>query len=124
MNKDFKNRFLLNLKSGRFMFGMKWERMIEWTKDVWREKPGIGELYMMTRMAIRAYLSPIPRDEYLKRLLICEHCPVFDKQFKACRNGERGCGCFTPYKALANVECWLREQDPEGKAGWGKIPIK
>jgi len=104
-------------------FGLRWPRMCEWMKDIWREKPGIVEMFMMTRMAIRAIITPIPKPLYIARLRYCEEkCPVFNHVTKACRHGEDGCGCYVPYKALApRVKCWKEEQDP--KTGWGAINI-
>lgn len=101
----------------RFLFGLRWRRMKEWTQDILSERPGPYEMYRMTLMAGRALISPISRKQYLNRLLICEHCPIFNPVLKNCRKGELGCGCYVPYKALAQVDCWLREQDP--KKGWG-----
>lgn len=102
------------------MFGLRWIRMKQWAQDVWREKPGIAELWMMTLMAAKAIINPIPKVLYIKRLRFCEEkCPIFNHKTKACRNGERGCGCYVPYKALARVKCWLEEQDP--LQGWGSI---
>lgn len=103
----------------RFLFGLKYKRFIAWCKDIWIEKPGIKELFLMSRMAIRALISPIPKHVYLQRLTICEHCLIFNHATKACRNGERGCGCYVPYKALARVQCWLQEQN--AAEGWGAI---
>lgn len=98
-------------------FGLRWHRMLEWFRDVRSEKPGIGEWLMMTRMAIRAFFSPISHKSYLRRLLICKRCPIFNPILKNCRKGDKGCGCYVPFKALARVDCWAREQD--GKSGWG-----
>lgn len=111
--------FHIRYRGFRFMFGLRWVRMAQWAKDVWREKPGVGELYMMTRMAIRAMLSPIPKHLYLERLTVCSRCDVYNHAMKSCRKGERGCGCYVPYKALARVQCWKEEQN--ANTGWGVI---
>lgn len=104
------------------MFGLKWSRFPSWVADVWREKPGAIEMFMMAKMAARALISPISKREYIARLTYCEtKCPVFNHRTKACRNGEQGCGCYVPYKALAHVKCWKEEQD--ANTGWGAIRI-
>lgn len=101
----------------RLMFGLRWYRMIQWWRDIYSEKPGVNEFYHMTLMAIKALFNPIKKNRWMHRMNICYHCPVFNKTLRNCRKGEQGCGCFVPYKALAEVDCWLREQD--GKSGWG-----
>lgn len=102
----------------RPIFGLKWVRFIEWTRDVRAERPGLNEFYHMTVLTIKSVLKPISRKAYLHRLWICHRCPVFNRKLKSCRNGADGCGCYTPYKALGPVDCWLREGDKT--KGWGK----
>lgn len=101
----------------RLMFGLRWSRMIEWARDVYAEKPGANELFHMGLMSVRAMLTPVSKKEYFHRMLKCHHCDVFNKARKSCRNGALGCGCYTPYKAIAPVDCWLYEQDKS--KGWG-----
>lgn len=118
----------LNMRM-RLLFGLKWVRFVEWTRDVQAEKPGLTEFYDMTVLTIKSVLQPIGRKAYIRRLRICHRCPVFNRKLKSCRNGEHGCGCYTPYKALGPVDCWLREQNGAvvvngrlslPKEGWGK----
>lgn len=104
-----------------FLFSLKWKRLFEWFSDLREEKPGISEFYLMGKLMLKIFLYPralsIKRKVYFRRLWICHHCPVFDRKLKRCRNGEDGCGCYLPFKALAPVDGWLRET---GKAGcWG-----
>jgi len=101
----------------RPLFGLKWSRVPEWIKDLRNEQPGLDEYMSMALMTLKAVLRPISHREYIHRLTVCHRCPIFNKQFKSCRNGEQGCGCYVAYKAKAPVDCWLREQDP--KKGWG-----
>ena len=106
------------MKTTRLLFGLKWGRFVEWTRDIRAEKPGPDEFYHMTLLAIKSVLRPISRKAYLHRLFVCHRCPVFNRKLKSCRNGEQGCGCYTPYKALGPVDCWSRESNPQ--AGWGR----
>lgn len=120
---------LKHMKHIRPLFGLKFRRFIEWTRDIKAEKPGVDEFYHMGLLALKAMLRPISSKAYRHRLTTCYRCPVFNRKLKSCRNGENGCGCYTPYKALGPVDCWLREQtEPvriEGRwlgtlDGWGK----
>jgi hypothetical protein len=104
-----------------FLFGLKRKRFVEWLADIRAEQPGISEFYLMAKLLAKVFLYSRPlgvkRRVYFHRLRVCYNCPVFDSKLKRCRNGEDGCGCYVPFKALAPVDCWLREQ---GKAaGWG-----
>lgn len=103
------------------LFGLKWKRLFEWFNDLRAEKPGLSEFYLMGKLMLKIFFVPrsaqYARKDYFRRLWICHHCPIFDKQLKRCRKGEQGCGCYVPFKALAPVDCWLRDSD--AKAGWG-----
>lgn len=103
------------------MFGLKWKRLGEWLADIKAEQPGAIEFYLMARLMLRIFFvyrtRAYARKNYIHRLTVCHRCPVFDRRLKRCRNGERGCGCYTPFKALAPVDCWSRETDKA--AGWG-----
>ena len=111
----------MKLIKKRIMFGLKYGRVIEWIKDVRAEKPGINELFHMAIMSVRAAFTPVSKKEYFHRMYVCHHCPIFNKIRKSSRNGEQGCGCYTPYKAIAPVDCWLYEQDKT--KGW-HAPVK
>ena len=103
------------------LFGLKWKRFSEWLCDLKAEKPGLIEFYLMSKLMLKIFFVPrtfeYARKNYFQRLLICHRCPIFDKRLKRCRKGELGCGCYVPFKALAPVDCWLRETDKS--AGWG-----
>lgn len=104
-----------------FLFTLKLKRLREWFCDLRAEKPGLSEFYLMGMLMLRIFLYPrtlaVKRRVYFHRLSVCHRCPIFDKRLKRCRNGEQGCGCYIPFKALAPVDGWLREQ---GKSGcWG-----
>lgn len=105
-------------------FGLKFSRFAEWFADIRAEQPGPLEFLQMGRLFVRMLANPRrlapARADYLHRLSVCERCPIFDRTLKRCRSKDgRGCGCYVPFKALAPVDCWLREQDPSGVAGWG-----
>lgn len=108
-----------NMKT-RLIFGLKWKRLPEWLRDLKAEGPGVDELWHMTVLACKAIRYPISRQAYIHRMFICHRCPVFNRKLKSCRNGEMGCGCYTPYKALAPVDCWLRESGADLLPSWGK----
>jgi hypothetical protein len=105
----------------RIFFGLRYSRIPAWIRDVWAEKPGLSEFIHMGIMSIKAALAPVSKKEYFHRMLVCYHCPVFNRKLKSCRNGEQGCGCYVPYKAIAPVKCWLNESD--ASKGW-EIPEK
>lgn len=98
-------------------FGLKWSRMLGWVRDVWAEKPGLHELIYMAEMALHVLIHPVNSKTYHARLLQCRHCPIYNKSRKSCRNGNKGCGCYLPYKALSpKATCWLCES--HGLKGW------
>ncbi len=112
----------MNLNKKTFLlFTLKRKRFGEWLSDLRAEKPGISEFYLMGKLMVKIFFHPRPlelkRKVYFRRLLICHHCPVFDKTLKRCRKGNDGCGCYVPFKALAPVDCWAREKD--ARKGWG-----
>lgn len=110
----------MNRKS-YLLFNLKLKRFVEWLADLSAEKPGASEFYLMARLMLKALLTgrscTVAREDYFHRLMICHRCPIFDRKLKRCRKGESGCGCYVPFKALAPVDCWLRELD--ANAGWG-----
>lgn len=114
----------MNLRNHKsfFLFNLKIKRIFEWYCDLRAEKPGLSEFYLMAKLLLRAALSgrtrEIARKNYFRRLLLCHRCPVYDPRLKRCRQGEKGCGCYVPFKALAPVDCWIRETDKN--LGWGK----
>lgn len=118
----------MNLANHRtlVLFNLKAKRFVEWCADLKAEKPGLSEFYLMGRLMVKIFFVPRSfaqaRRNYRQRLLICSHCPIFDRALKRCRNGERGCGCYIPFKALAPVNGWLREQGEEGC--WGLAEYK
>lgn len=112
----------MNLNKKTFLlFGLKRKRFIEWLSDIKAEKPGISEFYMMGKLMVKRFMMPrsyaVSKANYFHRLWVCHHCPIFDKKLKRCRRGEDGCGCYIPFKALAPVDGWLREQKRAGC--WG-----
>lgn len=121
---NFKKRFL-NKKSF-LLFGLKRKRFVEWLSDIKAEKPGLSEFYLMAKLMVKRFMMPrssaVSKANYFHRLWVCHHCHIFDKQLKRCRNGEEGCGCYTPFKALAPVDCWLVEEKRAG--GWGLADYK
>ena len=115
----------MNISNHRtlFLFNLKVKRFREWLADIRAEQPGPVEFYAMGKLMAKILIYPRSfaqaRRNYRQRLLICSHCPIFDRKLKRCRNGEDGCGCYIPFKALTPVNGWLREQ---GKAGcWGVV---
>lgn len=113
-------------KKSLLLFTLKRKRFAEWLSDLRAEKPGLSEFYLMGKLMLKIFLYPRPlavkRSVYFRRLWVCHHCPIFDPALKRCRKGEEGCGCYIPFKALAPVDGWLREQ---GKSGcWGLAEYK
>ena len=57
--------------------------------------------------------------QYRDRIYKCKHCPIFEPKNLSCRNGDLGCGCYVPFKALVKSDCWGR-QKIGGDFGWGE----
>lgn len=112
---------MLSNRRSLLLFRLKIKRLAEWSRDLSAEKPGLSEFHLMGKLLLKAALSgrslAVGRHNYFQRLLTCHRCPVFDRKLKRCRNGERGCGCYMPFKALAPVSGWLRETGQKGC--WG-----
>jgi len=54
--------------------------------------------------------NTVDKLEWRRRMRICQKCWVYDKEYRACRLGKMGCGCYVPYMALVKDECWIREK--------------
>jgi len=58
------------------------------------------------------------------RLRICRRCPVYEREWRQCRLGEHGCGCYVPFVALVKAPypsgCWWREAVGDS-GGWPAV---
>lgn len=67
---------------------------------------------------------------YHARIRTCRGCPIYDREFRACRapnptGGPRfGCGCYVPFLAKMRAPyplgCWVRGIAPA--MGWPSLP--
>lgn len=113
------------------LFGIRHGRWKEWIRAVWvgsADLAGFGRNVVKMWRGMRA--EKVPKSVWKNRLKKgCGKCPIFSglKHGKVCRlkAGELdvGCGCYVPFKVVVKAPysrgCWGRENDPEGKMGWG-----
>jgi hypothetical protein len=107
----------------KIIFGLRYSRLLEWFKVMkleldemsWKDKYKLFKA--LTRLAIHRMFKPLPKELVRRRYKTCQQCIVFDPENKRCRNGEYGCGCYTPYLVVASDKpCWGRERN--SKRGW------
>lgn len=107
-------------------FGFKRSRFTEWAevlKEEQRSKTFWGKAALgltLLRAALR--LGRVNRKEWRRRMRVCRKCPIFGPGLKRCRRysaSKMGCGCYTPFAALALEHCWAFEHlsDPD-VPGW------
>jgi hypothetical protein len=68
------------------------------------------------------YRHPGMRATWRKKMKVCLKCPIYDPELRRCRpydGSGLGCGCYVPYMALFQGECWADEEIPEEGLGWG-----
>jgi hypothetical protein len=62
------------------------------------------------------------RRGWRRKMRTCLTCPLFDRYSKVCRpplRPELGCGCYTPYMALFEDQCWGDTHlHPSDNIGW------
>lgn len=80
---------------------------------------------IVTRMAVALVFGQgrVGRAVWRERMRACARCPVYARDWKQCRLGEHGCGCYAPFVALVKAPypagCWWREFVNEA-GGWGR----
>ena len=86
----------------------------------------------LLRAALR--IGGVSKEEWRRRMSVCEKCPIFDPALFRCRpydGAPWGCGCYVPFMALVNQPyalpgCWGDVQVPGQKIGWeaNRTPVR
>ena len=79
-------------------------KRVLWREWGWRALKGV----FWGLLALRKHR--VSKREWTRRMRVCYKCTIFDKEYKACRLGTMGCGCYTPFSNLVKDECWMREK--------------
>ena len=114
VSKRFDLPILLGHKGSMRMF---WQ----WVRVLWRER-GLDAFKAVWRGYWMMQYHSVSKVEWIRRMKICMKCPIYDKEYKACRLGKMGCGCYVPYSNLVKDQCWIREHYGK-KFGWGKEDV-
>ena len=62
--------------------------------------------------------SKVDKLEWRRRARVCIKCPIYNAEYRSCRTGSMGCGCYIPFSNLVKNRCWGREKYG-GVFGWG-----
>lgn len=91
-----------------------------------RKETFVGKLRLARHILASAFrIGGVTRQQWLKRMEMCQKCPLHDPSLWRCRpfdNSDLGCGCFTKYISLIkNDGCWgYRNLKGQG-IGWGPL---
>lgn len=100
------------------LLGLRLQRYGEWIRLVRDEGRRIGVRALARQMLLAARGGLVERSIWRERMRACAGCPIYDRRRHACRNGELGCGCWMPLKAMfQGPQCWGRARVPDGLFG-------
>lgn len=97
----------------------------EWQAVLRREQASLslgGKLALAVTL-IRAglKLGGVSKEEWRRRMTICQTCPIFDPSLFRCRpfdGAPQGCGCYMKFKAWTRGACWVKQNFPDSGLGW------
>lgn len=101
--------------------GLRLSRIGEWLAVLRSEgrRAGAGGWGSIAwHLAAAALSIGVTRRKWMGRIMTCHRCPIYDRGSRACRNGDLGCGCYCPLKAMAKGPCWIRERTGSDTVGW------
>lgn len=94
----------------------------EWFRVLWREigwnafKGVLWGLFQLRK-------NKVGKVEWIRRMKVCFKCPIYDAEYRACRTGTMGCGCYVPFSNLVKKQCWFRDKYG-GSFGWSEKDAK
>ena len=115
MNNPLKRLRPAGFKLGRYR---EWARVVatEGRRVMW-----LGVLRDISKAGLRWMLTGFKSNgtTWRTRMRTCWNCPVYDRERRACRQRDLGCGCYMPFKAMSpKAGCWLRESGIDVPFGW------
>ena len=99
---------------------ISYRRFKEFIKVAFGDDVRLPQYVAILKAAIKIAVKRVGRRKWFSRMMICYRCPIFNSYSKRCRpfdGSVLGCGCYTPYKALLEDECWGRKRFGE-RIGW------